>query len=173
MPATLKEAASTARILTGRMVLAILVVFFAVVIGVNVLMARLAAQTFRGLASNHAYAEGLAYNREIEAAHAQDALGWRVSGAVTRIAPGRSRIAVSQSDASGQPTGDAQVDLQFLHPVDRARDKALTLTMEKPGLYTGEIDIAPGHWGLALRVMQNGQVAFQSQNKIEISDRTP
>lgn len=171
MPAAMKEAAPRGRVLTGRMVFAIIVAFFAVVIGVNVLMARLAAQTFRGVTNSHAYTDGLAYNREIAAAHAQDALGWQVKGALDRIAPGRTRIIVTQADAQGRATADAQVNVEFQFPVDRKRDQSLTLTMQEPGLYTGEIDIPPGQWGLLLRVLQNGQVMFQSQNRVEISDR--
>ncbi len=173
MPTALKEAQPTGRVLTGRMVLAILLGFFAVVIGVNVLMARLASQTFRGVTNSHAYTDGLAYNKEIEAAHAQDALGWQVKGAVARIAPGRSRITVTQADADGRATADLQVNMQFQYLVDRSKDKELTLTMEKPGLYTGEIDIDAGHWGLALRASRNGQIVFQSRNTIEINDRAP
>ncbi len=173
MPAALKEAPLAGRVLTGRKVLAMVLAFFAVVIGANLTMARFAVQTFRGVTNSHAYTDGLAYNKEIEAAHAQDALGWRVNGAVARVSPGRSRITVTQATAEGRPTEAAQIDVKFQHPVDRARDKSLALTMEQPGQYTGEIEIAPGHWGLSLRVSQNGQVVFQSQNKVEISDRTP
>ena len=173
MPAAMKEASPSGRVLTGRMVLAMVLAFFAVVVGVNVYMARVASQTFRGLASSHAYTDGLAYNKQIEAAHAQDALGWQVKGSLKRIAPGRTQITVTQADAQGQPAADAQVSVEFQFPVDRNRNKTLALTMREPGLYVGEVDIGPGHWGLLLRVSQNGQVVFQSQNRVEITDRTP
>ena len=173
MSAALKEAEPSGRILTGRMVLAMVVAFFAVVVGANLIMARYAIQTFRGVTNSHAYTDGLAYNKQIEAAHAQDALGWRVKGALTRVAPGRTRVTVTQTDAQGLPTADAQVEVQFQYPVDRTRNRTLALTMRQPGLFTGEIEIEAGHWGLVLRMAQNGQMVFQSQNRVEISDRAP
>ena len=171
MTAALKEAAPAGRVLTGRMVLVLLLGFFAVVFGANAIMARYAYKTFRGVASAHAYTDGLAYNNEIQAAHDQDALGWQVKGGVTRIAPGRSRIIVSQVNAQGVAGADIVAQVQFEHPVDRARDKALVLSMDQPGVHSGEIEIEPGQWGLTLRMSKNGQTIFQSQNRVEITDR--
>ena len=171
MPVTLKEAAPSGRVLTGRMVLACVLGFFAVVFGANAIMARLAFQTFRGLASNHAYTDGLAYNNEIHAAQAQNALGWQVKGSLTRIAPGRTRIVFTQANAQGKPDDKIAWSLRFEHPVDRSRDKTLALSIEQEGVYSGEVAIEPGQWGLALVISKDGKAVFQSQNKVEISDR--
>lgn len=173
MPAVLKEATPSGRVLTGRMVLAMLLGFFAVVFGANAIMARFAFQTFRGLASNHAYTDGLAYNNEIQAAHDQDARGWQVKGNVTRIAPGRTRIVFTQVNAQGKPVGKLEWSLRFEHPVDRTRDKTLALSLDKEGAYSGEAAIEPGQWGLALSISQDGRTVFQSQNKVDITDRAP
>lgn len=60
------------------------VLFFLVVIAVNVVMATLAVRTLSGTVTDHAYEKGLAYNKIIAAADAQAALAWqgdlRVSG---------------------------------------------------------------------------------------------
>jgi len=171
MPVTLKEAAPSGRVLTGRVVLACVLGFFAIVFGANAIMARLAFQTFRGLASNHAYTDGLAYNNEIQAAQDQNALGWQVKGSLTRIAPGRTRIIFTQANVQGKPEDKTEWSLRFEHPVDRTRDKALALSMEQAGVYSGEIAIEAGQWGLALVIAKDGKTVFQSQNKVEISDR--
>ena len=172
MSAISNQAPPTGRVLTGRMVLAWVLGFFAVVVGANGIMAHFAMQTFRGLASNHAYTDGLAYNNEIKAAHHQDALGWQVKGSLTRMAPGRTRVLFTQANAQGMPAERIEWSLRFEHPVDRARDKLVALSMDKEGAYSGELDIEPGQWSLALAISQNGSTVFQSHNKVEISDRT-
>ncbi len=175
MPTTLTKAKSsgqemTGKELTGRKVLLILLAFFGVVFAANGIMARYAVQTFRGLANDSAYSEGLAYDKDIKAAHDQDALGWKVNGALTRLAPGHSRIVVTQLDRDQKPSENISVNVLFEHPVDRVRDKTLALTMEKPGVYSGEIEIERGQWGLELQLTQNGQPIFHSQNRVQISD---
>ena len=173
MPATLNDAKSGVRELTGRQVLWMLLGFFGVVFAANAIMARVAIQTFRGLANDHAYTEGLDYNHQIQSAHDQDALGWAVNGALTRIAPGRTRITVTQMNAQREASENVTVDLAFEHPADRERDKVLTLVKTAPGHYSGEVEIEPGQWGLTLRVSQNGKPVFQSLNRVDISDRNP
>ena len=59
--------------LTGRKVLAMLIAFFGVVIGVNVTMMKLAILTLPGTDVDSAYTASLGYEKEIMAAHDQDA----------------------------------------------------------------------------------------------------
>ena len=54
--------------LTGRKVLFVLLAFFGVVIGVNMIMMRLAIQTLPGTDVDSAYSASLAYENEIAAA---------------------------------------------------------------------------------------------------------
>ena len=171
MPSSLNEAAPAGRVLTGRMVLAMLLGFFVTGGAANFGWVGFAFQTFRGLASNHAYTDGLAYNNEIQAAHDQDSLGWQVKGSLSRIAPGLTRVLVTQANAQGRPADKVEVNLQFAHPADRVRDRALALSMQQAGVYAGEIAIEPGRWELTLRISENGQTVFQSHNKVEISDQ--
>ena len=63
---------SSARPITGRFVLIAVVSFFAVVISVNVVMMRLAIATLPGTEVDSAYSAGLAYQKEIQAAHQQN-----------------------------------------------------------------------------------------------------
>ncbi len=70
--------------LTGRMVLFMLVAFFGVVIGVNMIMMRLAIQTLPGTEVDSAYSASLAYEKEIAAAHDQNARNWKVNAHIQR-----------------------------------------------------------------------------------------
>ena len=76
------------RPLTGRMVLFSLLTFFGVVIGVNVIMMRLAIQTLPGTDVDSAYSASLAYEKEISAARDQNARNWKVDAHVERSGQG-------------------------------------------------------------------------------------
>src|SRR4051812_50022531 len=80
------------RPLTGRKVLLMLVAFFAVVIGVNVVMMRLAIQTLPGTEVDSAYSASLAYENEIVAAQDQNARKWKVDAHVERGGQGGAKL---------------------------------------------------------------------------------
>ncbi len=74
--------------LTGRTVLFVLVAFFGVVIGVNLIMMKFAIQSLPGTEVDSAYRASLAYEREIAAARDQSARNWKVDARVRRSADG-------------------------------------------------------------------------------------
>ena len=75
--------------LTGGKVLLMLIAFFGVVIGVNMVMMRLAIQTLPGTEVDSAYSASLAYEKEIAAARDQNARNWKVDAHVERGPAGR------------------------------------------------------------------------------------
>lgn len=116
--------------LNGWHVLAMVVAFFAVVIGVDTTFTVMALKTFPGEVSVTPYEDGLLYNRHIAQLEAQARLGWRAAAAAE---PG-------------------QVVLTF---VDRDRRPlsglAITGKLERPATETGRIDLrfeeaAPGRY---------------------------
>ncbi len=159
------------QILTGRNVFLMLVIFFGIMLVANFTMAYYAVATFAGVASDNAYAEGVAYDQEIAAARAQEALGWKVDATITRIAPGRSAFSVTQSDAAGNPAEGLEVAAVFQHPSDRARDRRFALAEVAPGVYRGEFAIERGEWDLFIEMTQAGERKFRSHSRIEIDDR--
>src|SRR5665811_2579862 len=87
--------------LTGRMVLFMLVAFFGVVFGVNFLMMKLAIDTLPGTEVDSAYSASLAYEKEIAAAHDQDARAWKVNAHVQRGTDGGATVQVEARDNKG------------------------------------------------------------------------
>src|SRR5260370_1125597 len=83
-----------ARPLTGRLVFVLLVAFFGVVIGVNLVMMKLAIQTLPGTEVDSAYSASLAYEGEIAAAHDQNARNWEVNAHVQRDPEGGATVQV-------------------------------------------------------------------------------
>src|ERR1041385_7538722 len=80
----MRERPQAPRPLTGRMVLLILLVFFGVVISVNVTMMKLAITTLPGTDVDSAYSASIGYEKEIVAAHDQTSRNWQVEAHIER-----------------------------------------------------------------------------------------
>src|SRR5215208_2215468 len=96
------------RPLTGRMVLAMLLGFFGLVMVVNVVMVRAAITTFGGVDTPSSYQAGLHFKAEEAAAAAQDALHWRVDARLASAERGET-VTVTALDANGKTLGGLAV----------------------------------------------------------------
>ena len=153
--------------LTGRMVLVMLVAFFVVVFGVNGLMMTLAVQTLPGTEVDSAYSASLAYEKEIGAAHDQDARAWKVNAHIQRSADGGATVQVEARDNHGVPMSGLTFQGRFERPADRRSDQPVGLTEVGGGIYRGSAaPIAPGQWDLVLEGDAAGQRMFLSKNRV-------
>ena len=137
------------RPITGRMVFFMMVAFFGVVIGVNLVMMRLAIQTLPGTEVDSAYSASLAYEKEIATARAQSARNWKVDAHVERSGQGGATLRVEARDNSGQPVSGLTFQGRFERPTDRRGDLPVTLAEVGIGIYRGSAEtIAPanGTW---------------------------
>ena len=159
---------SSSRPLTGRMVLAILLAFFSVVIGVNVTMMELAISTLSGMDS--AYSASLDYEKEIKAAHDQEARKWEVDAHVERGADGAGLLQVEARDKAGRPVCGLTFEGRFERPADKRADLEVTLKEVGIGIYRGRLEaIAPGQWDLVLKGDAAGQRMFLSKNRVALN----
>ena len=106
--------------LTGSKVLFMLVAFFGVVIGVNVVMTKLAIQTLPGTEVDSAYSASLAYEGEIAAAHDQNARNWKVDAHIQRGPDGDATLQV-RGARQQRPADDR---LEFSGPLRTVRRPA-------------------------------------------------
>src|SRR4051812_8460500 len=113
--------------LTGRKVLFMLVAFFGVVIGVNVIMMKLAIQTLPGTEVDSAYSASLAYESEIVAAQDQNARDWKVDAHIGRDSGGAATLQVEARDKNGMPVSGLKFQGRFERPTDRRADQSVTL----------------------------------------------
>jgi nitrogen fixation protein FixH len=151
------------RPLTGRMVLFMLLAFFGVVIGVNMIMMRLAIQTLPGTDVDSAYSASLAYEKEIAAAHDQNARNWKVDANIRRGPDGGATLEVAARDNSGKPVSGLKFHGRFERPTDRRADLPVALAETGNGIYRGSAPlIAPGQWDLVLEGDAAGQRMFLS-----------
>jgi nitrogen fixation protein FixH len=149
------------------MVLVMLLAFFGVVIAVNVTMMDLAITTLPGTEVDSPYSASLAYEKEIAAAHAQDARHWEVDAHVERGADGAALLQLTARDKEGRPVAGLKFVGRFERPTDKRADLAAELSEVGTGIYRGRLDaIAPGQWDLVLEADASGQRMFLSRNRV-------
>ena len=158
--------AQTSRSLTGRKVFLMLVAFFGVVIGVNLVMMRLAIQTLPGTEVDSAYSASLAYEKEIVAARDQDARKWKVDARVERSGEGAT-LRVEARNNDGWPVPGLKFQGRFERPTDRRADLPVVLAEVGFGIYRGSAPaIASGQWDLVLEGVAAGKRMFLSRNRV-------
>jgi nitrogen fixation protein FixH len=158
------------RQLTGRKVLLILVGFFAVVIGVNVTMMRLAILTLPGTEVDSAYSASLGYGKEILAARDQSARNWQVDAHLSRDADGAALLQVEARDEGGRPVTGLKFFGTFERPTDKRADLTVALAEVGIGVYRGRLEaIAPGPWDLVLEGDGSMGRLFLSKNRVMLN----
>lgn len=138
---------------TGKYMALVMVGFFAVVVGVNVLLASFAVSTFSGVVVENSYVASQGFNRLLGAAKADRVLGWKLD--LARGDDGTVRFMLT--DAGGAPLRGAEVRAQADHPLGAKRPSVMLTPQEiAPGVY--EAPLAGGRWHVAVEVRRSGQV---------------
>jgi nitrogen fixation protein FixH len=158
------------RPLTGRKVLVMLVAFFGVVIGVNVTMMKLAIGTLPGTDVDSAYTASLGYEKEIAAAHEQNARNWQINAHIQRGVDGDATLQVEAHDDVGRPMTGLKFQGRLERPTDKRADLPVELAEVGIGVYRGSApQVAPGQWDLVLEGDAAGQRMFLSKNRVVLN----
>lgn len=135
---------------TGRHFAAILVSFFAVVVAVNLVMARYASATFGGVVVENSYVASQEFNGWLKAARREAALGW--SAQAQREADGNVAVIMFGDLPAGLVLkGEAR------HPLGREPDRLLTFTRQADGRYVSGQPLPAGRWKLRLEAVAGAQ----------------
>jgi nitrogen fixation protein FixH len=157
----------TPRLLTGRMVLACLIAFFAVVFAANGILVGAALSTFSGLETSSSYQAGLAFARDAAAAHVQDELHWQVKAKVQPLA-GRTLVDIDARDAAGRPLFGLTATAHLAHPNDRRADLDVSLSEETSGQFRGTAGAVVGQWDVIIELSRDGERMFRSRNRVMV-----
>ena len=106
-------------------------------IGVNLIMMRLAIQTLPGTEVDSAYSASLAYEKEIATARDQSARNWKVDAHVERSGQGGATLRVEARDNDGRPMSGLTFQGRFERPTDRRADLPVALAEVGIGIYRG------------------------------------
>ncbi|MEY4953005.1 MAG: hypothetical protein RL299_1429 [Pseudomonadota bacterium] len=135
---------------TGKHITVIIVAFFAVVVGVNLIMARAAIRTFGGVVVDNSYVASQNYNKWLDEAARQKALGW--SAKATRGSEDRVVVTMTGAPASG-----LTLRAEARHPLGRLPDQALTFQRQADGSFRSNEPLADGRWKLRIDAEAEGQ----------------
>lgn len=161
---------SAIRPITGRFVLIAVGSFFAVVIGVNVVMMRLAITTLPGTEVDSAYRASLAYQKDIQAAQQQSGRDWTVDAHIERQAGGTARLTLDAKAPDGAPLAGLSVFGRLERPTDRRADQAFAMIEGGGGNYHGVAHgVAVGQWDLVIEAERDGKRLFLSRNRVVLN----
>ena len=152
--------------LTGWHVLLILVVFFGVVIAVNVGFIVQAYSTFPGEVTARPYEEGLQFNRTLAKRAEERALGWRATVQATMAQVGRTQLRVTVMGADGKPVRGLVLSGRLERPATEAGALTAAFHETGAGLYDAYLPDTPGAWDLTLRGTDRGGQPFEARRRM-------
>lgn len=128
---------------TGWHMLASLVAFFGVILGVNLTLAYFASSTFSGLVVANGYVASQSFGHDLARAKAQDALGWNVS-----LSHDGGSLRLSFADARRQQLGGLTIMANLRRPAAQRFDQVLNFVGNGAGVYSAPANLGPGLWEL-------------------------
>jgi nitrogen fixation protein FixH len=142
------------------------VAFFGVVLAANGAMIWIAFATWTGLETEGAYQKGLAYNRTLAAAKAQEELGWRVDLSVAPTGGRLAEIELKLADRNNNVMQDARVTAAFVRPTHAGHDLELVVPHIHAGIYGADAALPfSGVWELHLTV-ESGDDTYRLRQRI-------
>ncbi len=135
---------------TGWHMATILIIFFGIVIAVNLVMARFAVSTFGGTVVDNSYVASQNYNRWLAAADAQARLGW-VSK--VRLDPARRLALLVSKD--GAPLANLAAQGLAIHPLGHTPSIPLTFELSSTGALQSKQTLPAGRWRVQITLRRS------------------
>lgn len=155
------------RALSGRQILGIALGFFGLVITANAVFVYFAISSFTGVETPNAYSKGLDYNRAIEAAQAQAALGWTVTLDHSDVLEKAAGLRVTVADPDGRPIDGLQVTAELRRPTHEGYDQTADLMALGDGHYAGDIAVPlPGQWDAYIHALRGGDERYTIKQRL-------
>jgi nitrogen fixation protein FixH len=150
----------------GWHVLAAMLVFFGVVIAINVGFAVAAIRSFPGEDERRSYLQGLHYNDTLAERRAQRALGWRAS-TEWRTGNGRPSLMVVMRTRDGAPIHALALNGVLGRRSSAAFDHTLVFTDQGGGVYVATLPpLAAGQWRLRARAANATGAALDFESEL-------
>lgn len=137
----MKQAAGMKREFTGRHMLIIMLTFFGVVIGVNLIMATFASTSWTGLVVHNSYVASQEFNEKAEAGKRQSARHWKHQ---VTFEPGR--VGYRLNDGAGSPIHVNFATVTLRRPAYEAEDTRIELKRLQDGSLATDFNVRDGIW---------------------------
>lgn len=151
---------STKGQITGWHVLAMIVTFFAIVIGVDTLFIIKAYGSFSGEVASNPYEAGLAFNHTLALRQREAALGW--TAVVETPKPGV--VALHLKDKAGQPLSTVSLTGVLERPATETGRQILNFKPTGDGWYQAQARL-DGAWDLRATA-RNGKDQFEVETRL-------
>jgi len=126
---------------TGAHMIALMVAFFGVIIGVNLTLAFLARSSWNGLVVENAYVASQEFNERAAEGKAQAALGWTGSLVIDGHGVGYRLV-----DQAGKPVDMKKVTVRLRRPAYASEDQMLDLAPTGNGGFASAERVRDGVW---------------------------
>ena len=153
---------------TGKHMLALILSFFGVVIGVNVTMAVISSVSWTGLVVDNSYVASQEFEEKRLAHLSQVEAGWL---ATFTYLPGIARLVIV--DGSGNEIDLGDVTLKINRPVGGHDDKVLTLRRDALGGYSADVQLDPGVWQARLTAPETPKGWFEQYERFSVEPVAP
>lgn len=148
------------RPLTGWHVLAIIVAFFSVTIGVNIVFISFAVSTHPGEDVPRSYMQGVNYNQTLERRQQQGEMGWQA-----RFNTVDGELLIEVRDRTEDAVTGLMLEGTLVHQADTTRDSELQFEERRSGLYVASLpQDAAGQW--RLRARNAGELPFEVEQDL-------
>ena len=148
--------------ITGWHVLIGMVLFFAVIIAVNVLFMTMAFRSFSGEVASNPYEAGLAYNKTLAEERAQAALGWTTS----LQQPSERTVEVTILDRDGHAVSGLTGQVQFERPATRSGSHSMAVKGDTGGVYRATVPDPSGAWDVRFTLSAPDGTPFKVEQRL-------
>ena len=139
--------------------------FFLLIFAVNGVFLYFSLATHPGTTARDAYREGLEYNRVLERAERQRALGWRA-----RILAEGGTVRLRLRDAAGAAVSGLAGRVRAGRPASDSEDRVRAAVETAPGVYRVEgPPFAPGRWTVVFEMRDGAGRSFRAEDGIMVT----
>lgn len=146
----------------GRHVLVAFVLFFGVIIAVDILFVSLAVRTFSGEAASNPYESGLLYNRTLEQRRREAALGWTATIEETA----GDTVQVRVTDRAGAVLEGLTVTGVLERPATTRGKRPLRFAPVGQGVYRADAAPLDGAWDLRVTIRGADDAVLEAQRRL-------
>lgn len=143
--------------LTGKHVFAITASAFAVIIGVNLVLAVKAVSTFPGLEVKNSYVASQGFN---DRKAAQEALGWTLTPAYDQ-----GRITLAFTDSAGLPVQVENLQVLVGRTTEASNDSFPAFALEGDR-YAADLPLAKGKWMVKVTATSPDGTLFEQRSEL-------
>lgn len=126
---------------TGWHMLAVLVMFFGVIVSVNLTLAWKANSSWTGLVVKNSYVASQNFNEQTAERRRQQAMGWKAG-----IGYETGRVTITLADAEGTAIKAASLTAMIGRPAFEAQDRTVVFNKTGSGVYAAETELGTGIW---------------------------